>query len=313
MGSPDFAIGPLSMLIEKGYTIPAVVTVPDKPAGRGRKISISPVKRFAMSRQIPVLQPENLHEESFISQLRNLDPDLQIVVAFRILPEVIWKIPAKGTFNLHASLLPQYRGAAPIQWALINGETETGVTTFFLDKTVDTGKILLQEKVRIHPDETAGELRDRLMAEGSLLVMRTVELIGTGSYTLIDQSIPGPEERFLKKAPKIRKEDCRLDWTSSSLAIHNRIRGLSPAPGAYAEFTIPGKEPFQLKIYRSHLQLSPIHQPPGHIVTDHRSCLGITTGDGIVCLDEVQFPSKKRMTISEFLRGFSLPENLRTL
>ncbi len=308
MGSPDFAVGPLSMLVEKGYTIPAVVTVPDKPAGRGQKISLSPVKRYALAKRIPVLQPENLKDEAFINALHDLQPDLQIVVAFRILPQAVWEIPPKGTFNLHASLLPQYRGAAPIQWALINGERETGVTTFFLDKKVDTGKILLQEKVEIHPDETAGELHDRLMVTGSRLVLQTIGIIETGCYTPIEQSLPGQDDRLLKKAPRIHKEDCRLDWAGSATAVHNRIRGLSPVPGAFAEFTLHGQETFQLKIFRSHVQLCRMDHPPGHIVSDGHTYLGITTSDGMVFLDDVQLPSKKRMPVSEFLKGFNLPQ-----
>ncbi|MBP6978765.1 MAG: methionyl-tRNA formyltransferase [Bacteroidales bacterium] len=313
MGSPDFAIGPLSLLVENGYTIPAVVTVPDKPAGRGQKLSSSPVKRYALSKKIPVLQPENLQDESFIGQLRDLQPDLQIVVAFRILPEIIWKLPPRGTFNLHASLLPQYRGAAPIQWALINGEHETGVTTFFLDKGMDTGKILLQEKVQIHPDETAGELHDRLMETGSLLVLQTVKLIETGHYQILDQSARNPDHQLLRKAPKIRKEDCRLDWNGDSLSLYNRIRGLSPVPGAYTIFEGANRQTFQLKIYRSRIQTGQMDQPPGQILTDHRTYFGITTTDGMIYLDEVQLPSKKRMSVSEFLRGFTLPDNLKIL
>ncbi len=313
MGSPDFAVGPLAMLIHHGYSIPAVVTVPDKPAGRGQKLRISPVKNFALEKQIPVLQPENLKEESFINQLRSYNPDLQIIVAFRIIPEIIWGLPPMGTFNLHASLLPQYRGAAPINWVLINGEKETGVTTFFLNQNVDTGNIVFQTKTDIHPEETAGELHDRLMEAGSLLVLKTVKAIETGHFEWIEQHTLVSDDLVLKKAPKINKENCQLRWSESTLAIHNRIRGLSPVPGAYAQFTTPDQNILALKIFRSRPRISGFVSTPGQILTDHRTYLGITTLDGIIFLEEVQLPSRKKMHIKEFLRGFTIPEHLKTL
>ena len=312
MGSTDFSIGPLTALMENGYDIPAIVTVPDKPAGRGQKLRYSPVKEYALTNRIPLLQPDLLKEDSFVSQLKGLEPDLQVVVAFRILPEVVWAIPPRGTFNLHASLLPQYRGAAPINWAIINGEKETGVTTFFLNQNVDTGKILFQRKVCILPDETAGELHDRLMAAGTSLVLNTVQAIEKGHFSTIDQQHLVSDPGQLKKAPKISREDCRLNWTGSCIAIHDRIRGLSPDPGAFFLFR-RYENTFPIKIFRSRAVVTPSDRAPGCITTDHKTCLGITANDGIVYLEEVQLPSKKRMHIREFLKGFPVDENLMLL
>jgi methionyl-tRNA formyltransferase len=312
MGSTRFSIGPLSLLMEHGYDIPAIVSVPDKPSGRGQKLRFSPVKEYALKRRIPLLQPDVLTEHSFVSQLKGFGPDLQIVVAFRILPEIVWTIPPLGTFNLHASLLPQYRGAAPINRAIINGENETGVTTFFLNHTVDTGKILFQKKLDILPDETAGELHDRLMAAGASLVLDTVKAIESGHFSMTDQQSLISDPLVLRKAPKINKEDCQLKWTDSCIAIHNRIRGLSPDPGAFFLFR-RSENVFPLKILRSRAEVMPSDDAPGCLKTDHKTYLGVTTHDGFIYFEEVQLPSKKRMPIREFMKGFPVDENLRLL
>lgn len=312
MGSPDFAVGPLKELLNKGYHVAAVVTVPDKPAGRGRKMTPSPVKKFALQKHLPVIQPEHLSDEIFIRTLQGYQPDLQIIVAFRILPEVIWKLPPKGTCNLHASLLPQYRGAAPINWALINGETETGVTTFFLSQSVDTGQIIFQEKTTILPDETAGDLHDRLMEMGTHLVLKTVGAIETGQVDLTDQQTMIRPGTVLKKAPKLTKDDCRIDWKQSMVSVRNKIRGLSPIPGAFTYLGTNPEDAVLLKIYRTSGQPGTPSPHPGEIITDHKSHLGITTTDGVVFLEEVQLASKKRMSVHEFLRGFHVPEIMQT-
>ncbi|HOW24919.1 MAG TPA: methionyl-tRNA formyltransferase [Bacteroidales bacterium] len=312
MGSTAFSMGPLTMLMEHGYDIIAIVTVPDKPAGRGQKLRSSPVKDFALARHIPLLQPDDLRDGLFVSHLNVLRPDMQIVVAFRILPEIVWAIPPLGTFNLHASLLPQYRGAAPINWAIINGEKETGVTTFFLNQKVDTGNILFQTKLDILPGETAGELQERLMGAGALLVLDTVRAIESGHFSVTDQHQLIPDPSVLRKAPKINREDCQLRASDSCMVIHNRIRGLSPDPGAF--FLLNRSENiFPLKAFRSRPLVTTPGHAPGQIVTDHKTCFGVTTPDGIIYLEEVQLPSKNRMPVHEFLKGFSIGENLKTL
>ncbi len=309
MGSTDFSVGPLTALVDQGFDIPAIVTVPDRPAGRGQKMRYSPVKEYALMKRIPLLQPDLLKEDTFVGQLKEMKPDLQVVVAFSILPEVVWTIPPLGTFNLHASLLPQYRGAAPINWTIINGEEVTGVTTFFLDQNVDTGKILFQRKVDILPDETAGELRHRLMAAGASLVLDTVKAIESSNFRTIDQQNMVSDAGQLKKAPKISREDCHLNWSDSCIAIHNRIRGLSPDPGAFFLFR-KNNDTFPIKVFRSRAVVTHSDHAPGCIATDHKTCFGITTMDGIVYLEEVQLPSKRRMPIREFLMGFPVGENL---
>lgn len=312
MGSPDFAVGPLKELLNNGYQVVAVVTVPDKPAGRGQKLSQSPVKKFALQKHIPVIQPEHLSDEAFIRILQGYHPDLQIIVAFRILPEVIWKLPPQGTFNLHASLLPQYRGAAPINWALINGETETGVTTFFLSQPVDTGHIIFQEKTSILPDETAGELHNRLMELGSYLVVKTVKAIEDGTVNQTNQQSLIRAGTVLKKAPKLSRDDCRIDWNQSMDSVRNKIRGLSPIPGAFTYLGTNQEDTVLLKVFRTSGQPGTPSPHPGKIITDHKSYLAITTNDGIIFLEEVQLESKKRMPVHEFLRGFHVPEIMQT-
>jgi methionyl-tRNA formyltransferase len=301
MGTPEFAIPPLRKLIEEGYEIAAVVTSPDKPAGRGRKLSQSAVKTFAEHHGLPTLQPHSLKDPDFISQLEKLEAQLYIVVAFRMLPESIWKIPSKGTFNLHASLLPQYRGAAPINHAIINGERETGVTTFMIDHNIDTGNILLQEKCEIEPDDDAGSLHDKLMEMGASLVVKTAEAIFSGSIT------PSPQENCitLKQAPKLNKENSRINWSKSSYEIYNFIRGLSPYPAAhtimsYRERSIP------VKILSSEIAEKESNDDikPGTILTDNKSFLRVRCGTGSILVKSLQAAGKKRLNIKEFLAGF---------
>jgi methionyl-tRNA formyltransferase len=304
LGTPEFAVESLSALLQNGYDISAVVTVPDQPAGRGLVLHSSPVKKYALDHGLRVLQPVKLKDPEFIRELSSIAADLFIVVAFRMLPEIVWKMPRLGTFNLHASLLPQYRGAAPINHVVINGESETGLTTFFLKQEIDTGEIIFQEKMPIQPEETAGELHDRMKIAGADLVLRTVEAISLGNFKtieqrkLIDPSIP------LKSAPKIFREDCRIDWTKSTDIIHNKIRGLSPYPAAFTDLTSPNGESFQVKIYRAVKSAAMNLNQPAKIITDGKSDLAITTIDGLLHIREIQQAGKKIMTIDEFLRGF---------
>lgn len=300
MGTPEFAVPSLQILVDNGCHVVAVVTAPDKPQGRGKQIIPSPVKQYALQNNIPVLQPANLKAPGFIKQLSDYQAEIQVVVAFRMLPEVVWSMPPKGTFNLHASLLPQYRGAAPIHWAVINGETETGVTTFMIRHEIDTGNILFQEKEPIYPDDTAGMLYERLMEKGSRLVLKTVEAIATDNYTLTAQ--PASSET-LKPAPKIQRETCRIDWNQSAKQIRNFVRGLSPYPAAWTLLqTKAGAK--NCKIYAvSHTGLQDQHLKPGEISTDHKNYLHIQTGDDLLAIEELQLEGKKKLTVEEFLRG----------
>lgn len=275
----------------------AVITAPDRPAGRGMRLQPSAVKQYAVSKGIPVLQPTNLKSEAFLDELRSFKATIQIVVAFRMLPEVVWAMPPKGTFNLHASLLPQYRGAAPINHAIINGETETGVTTFFLQHQIDTGNIILQEKTSIGPDETSGELHDRLMAIGATLVVETVTQIADGTVSAKPQKETGEP----REAPKIFKEHCLIDWSKPAKQVHDLIRGMSPYPAAHTLIERQG-DVHQLKLYRTQLT-DGTGKPPGTITSDGRSFLEIACGNGGVKLMEVQIAGKKRMSIGEFLNG----------
>ncbi|MCK4679223.1 MAG: methionyl-tRNA formyltransferase [Bacteroidales bacterium] len=309
MGTPDFAVGVLDKLIQNKYHIVVVVTVPDKPAGRGKKVHQSPVKLYALKHHIPLLQPVNLKDPAFINNLLSYDADLQIVVAFRMLPEVIWGIPPMGTFNLHASLLPQYRGAAPINWVLINGEKETGVTTFFLDENIDTGKIIFMEKTSIGDEETAGELHDRLMTIGGDLVMKTINSIEKKSHKLIDQADWVGDGEILKKAPKIKKEDCRINWNNLAEEIVNLIRGLSPYPGAFTELISPTGEKYSLKIYRATFTRKINHSITKEVSTDGKSFMNVVVKDGMVHIERLQISSRKRMNIAEFLNGFAIDNN----
>ncbi|MEO3404580.1 methionyl-tRNA formyltransferase [Mucilaginibacter sp. CAU 1740] len=300
MGTPQFAVASLDALITAGCDIVAVVTAPDKPAGRGQKVNESAVKQYAVANGLKVLQPEKLKNEEFLADLKALKADLQVVVAFRMLPEVVWNMPAKGTINLHASLLPQYRGAAPINWALINGEKESGVTTFFLKHDIDTGNILFTEKITLTGSEDAGELHDRLMNKGAGILVKTVKAIESGRYNEHPQAAL-TEGAELKHAPKIFKEDCLIDWTQSAISIYNKIRGLSPVPTAYTELNEK-----VLKVYASEFQIAEPGVQPGAVLTDNKTYLKFAAKDGFVSLTDVQLEGKKRMGIEDFLRGVRL-------
>lgn len=301
MGTPQFAVPSLEELLQSGSNIVGVVTAPDKPAGRGQKLSESPVKKFAVANGLKVLQPTNLKDPQFLEELRALEADLQVVVAFRMLPEEVWTMPSKGTINLHASLLPQYRGAAPINWVLINGEKESGVTTFFLKHEIDTGNILFTEKVTLTGHETAGELHDRLMNKGPLLLVKTVKAIESGRYNQHPQSTLHAEAEELKTAPKLSKKDGLINWNQPSEKIYNLIRGLSPSPAAY---TTLNEKTF--RIFRAETQPSTPGILPGGFLTDNKTYLKFATQDGYVLATDVQLEGKKRMGIEEFLRGIKL-------
>lgn len=300
MGTPQFAVASLDALIKAGSNIVAVVTAPDKPAGRGQKVSESAVKQYAVANGLKVLQPEKLKSPEFLADLKALHADLQVVVAFRMLPEVVWAMPAKGTINLHGSLLPQYRGAAPINWVLINGEKESGVTTFFLKQEIDTGDVLFTEKVTLSGHETAGDLHDWLMNKGAGLLVKTVKAVESGRFHEHPQTqlLTGEE---LRHAPKIFKEDCLINWDQPAQQVYNKIRGLSPVPTAYTELN--GKI---LKVYRSELQLEKPSIKPGTFVTDNKTYLKFATPDGFISLTDIQLEGKKRMGIEDFLRGVKL-------
>lgn len=304
MGTPDFAVESLKTLVENNYHVVGVVTMPDKAAGRGHKIQFSAVKQFALDNQLPVLQPEKLKDEAFLDELRALKADLQIVVAFRMLPEVVWNMPPLGTFNLHASLLPQYRGAAPINWAIINGEKETGATTFFLTHEIDTGKIILQEKINIADEDDAGVVHDKLMVMGAQMVKKTVDLIAQGKADAIDQSAFLSGDLVLKSAPKLFKDNCRINLSGSVEEVHNQVRGLSPYPAAWTEIQLPGQaEPLICKVFRTEKEYVKHNFEPGSIKTDGKRFLKIALKDGFVNLKEIQAPGKKRMEMGAFLRG----------
>lgn len=300
MGTPEFAVESLKALVENDFNVVAVVTMPDKPIGRGHKVQSSPVKEYAVAQKIPVLQPERLKDESFLAELRSFNADLQIVVAFRMLPEVVWAMPRLGTFNLHASLLPQYRGAAPINWAIINGETKTGVTTFFLQHEIDTGNIILQESVAILPEENVGNLHDKLMHIGAKSVVRTVEIILSEKVN----AIPQQEDEELKLAPKIFKDTCRINWEKSGESIHNFVRGLSPYPAAWCELLQDNSDAVMLKVFETKFEKISHQMPLKSILTDGKSYLKVAVNDGFLHLKTIQIQGKKRMNVSDFLMGF---------
>ena len=304
MGTPEFAVESLKRLVEGGYNIVGVITMPDKPMGRhGSVLQPSPVKQYAVSQGLKVLQPEKLKNEEFVAELRDLNADLQIVVAFRMLPEVVWSMPRLGTFNLHASLLPQYRGAAPINWAVINGDTETGITTFFLKHEIDTGEIIDQVRVPIADTDNVEVVYERLMRLGGDLVLKTVDAILEGSVKTI------PQEELaqvgeLRPAPKIFKETCRIDWIIGVKRIYDFVRGLSPYPAAWTELYQEGTDPVMLKIFETEKLFCEHSLAPGTIVTDCKTYFKIASSDGYVNVLSLQLAGKKRMEINDFLRGY---------
>ena len=302
MGTPEFAVETLKALVENGYQVVGVVTAPDRPSGRGQKLHQSEVKIYAESCGLPVLQPEKLKDENFLQELKLLNADLQIIVAFRMLPEVVWKMPSFGTFNLHGSLLPRYRGAAPLNWSIINGDTETGVTTFLLKQEIDTGNILFQEKIQIYHEMTVGELHDSLMSIGAKLVLKTVDAIAEGNYQLLPQDALAIDPVRLH-APKIYKETCKIDWQKPCDTINNLVRGLSPYPAAWTNFTRRGSET-ALKIFKTSVEIIEHQDNSGKIVTDNKKFLKIACANGYLHLLDLQISGKKRMGIAEFLRGF---------
>lgn len=313
MGTPEFAVASLDILVKNNYDIVGVVTVPDKPAGRGQQLQQSAVKKYALEKGLKILQPEKLKSEEFLNELRSLNADLQIVVAFRMLPVVVWSMPRLGTFNLHGSLLPRYRGAAPINWAVMNGDKETGVSTFFLQHEIDTGKIIFREKTPIGENESAGDVHDRLMHIGAELVLKTVKAIENNNYPQVDQSeyIANGEKEM--HAPKIFKEDCRINWKSSLKEIHDHIRGLSPYPAAHTELINEDNKAFSLKVFRSEKEECRHDQPEGKIITDSKTHIKVAVKDGFLIINDLQLAGKKRMSASEFLRGFPLNSNWKVL
>lgn len=304
-GTPEFAASQLEAILKAGYEVAVVVTMPDKPAGRGRKIQYSDVKKTALEHNLPLLQPEKLKSPEFLEQLASYQANLFIVVAFRMLPAVVWQMPELGTFNLHASLLPQYRGAAPINFAIINGETETGLTTFFLNEEIDKGAIIMREKVTIRPDETAGELHDELMLLGNKVVVETIKAIENGVTDPKSQEELTNNQQ-LKPAPKITKEFCNVDWSRDCQTIFNHIRGLSPYPAAHTQLVSENGEQIDLKIFGSEMEVGPTPVGTGRVVTDNKRFLKIATNDGFIHLTQVQQAGKKAMPIADFLRGTPL-------
>ncbi len=304
MGTPEFAVESLKALVEANYNVVGVITAPDRPAGRGKKLAESAVKKYAVEKGLKILQPEKLKNPEFIEELKSLNADLQVVVAFRMLPEVVWNMPRLGTFNLHGSLLPQYRGAAPLNWAIINGETETGVTTFLLDQKIDTGKILFSEKTPIGYNDTLEDVHDRLMNIGAKLVVKTVDVLAGGKVQPLPQ-----EELFageaLKHAPKIFKDDCRINWDKKAESIRNLIRGLSPYPAAWVNLKqIKTNQITTAKIYSSEKEIIVHSEKPGTIQSDGKTFLKIACFDGWIKVLDLQLAGKKRLPIGDFLRGF---------
>ena len=295
MGTPEFAVASLDAILQANYNVVAVITAPDKPAGRGMQLTESAVKKFAVARELPVLQPEKLKDPAFLERLRAVGADLQIVVAFRMLPESVWNMPRMGTVNLHGSLLPQYRGAAPINWAVINGEMETGVTTFQLQQDIDTGSILLQDRFPIADTDTAGDVHDRMKVIGARLLVKTIAGLAAGTLTGAPQQNPTD----LKHAPKIFTETCRIDWNKPTAEIYNLIRGLSPFPAAFTEL-----DDKTLKVFRSEKELRPPGTAPGTHDTDGKTYLRFATPDGYIRITELQLEGKKKMEVVEFLRGY---------
>ena len=310
MGTPDFAVESLRCLVEGGYNVVGVITMPDKPAGRGHKIQYSPVKQYALEHNLPLLQPEKLKDETFLQALRTWKADIQIVVAFRMLPEVVWSMPRLGTFNLHASLLPQYRGAAPINWAVINGDTETGITTFFLRHEIDTGEVIQQVRVPIADTDNVGIVHDKLMTLGGQLVTETVDAILNGTVKTIPQEemAVGGE---LRPAPKIFKETCRIDWNQPVKRIYDFIRGLSPLSCRLVRAAPARRQTMVVKIFETEKLSQPHQLSPGTLLTDGKSYIRIAVTDGLIGIRALQLPGKKRLKTDELLRGFRLTEEAR--
>lgn len=309
MGTPEFAVESLKRLVEGGYNIVGVITMPDKPMGRhGSVLQPSPVKQYAVSQGLKVLQPEKLKDEQFLAELRELKADLQIVVAFRMLPEVVWNMPPMGTFNLHASLLPQYRGAAPINWAVINGDTETGITTFFLKHEIDTGEIIDQVRVPIADTDNVEIVYNRLMMLGGDLVLKTIDAILDGNVKTTPQEELAQIEE-LRPAPKIFKETCRIDWTQGVKKVYDFVRGLSPYPAAWTELHQGEQAPVMLKIFETEKQYCSHNYQPGSIDTDKKTYFRIATTDGYLNIRSLQLAGKKRMEVTDFLRGYRFDDS----
>lgn len=302
MGTPEFAVGILDTIIKNNHTVVGVITAADKPAGRGQKIKYSAVKEYALANNLTLLQPTNLKDEGFLAELKALDANLQIVVAFRMLPEVVWRMPKLGTFNLHASLLPNYRGAAPINWAIINGDTQTGVTTFFIDDKIDTGAMILNSKTAIAADENAGQLHDRLMQLGSETVLETLALIEKGNVTTTIQN----EDPEIKTAYKLNKENCKIDWSKPAVEVHNLIRGLSPYPSAWC-FISDHNEEWNVKIHEAKMILEAHNHPIGSLICSKKE-MKIAVKDGFIQVLSLQFPGKKKMSTPELLNGITFSE-----
>lgn len=306
MGTPEFAVSSLEILIKSGFNVVAVITAPDKPAGRGQKIKQSAIKEFAIKQQIKILQPTNLKDSNFISELKALNADLQIVVAFRMLPEIIWDMPKLGTYNLHASLLPKYRGAAPINWAIINNEKETGVTTFKIKQAIDTGNILYREKINLNSDITAGELHDQLMKIGAELLHKTVVEINKNFIEGNELNFISQNDENTDHAPKITKELCKINWNKSGDEIYNLIRGLSPYPTAMAYLNNGDDKPSIIKIYNSSFKIIEHDYDNGLLNTDNKTFLNAYCKNGIIQINDLQIEGKKRLLIADFLRGTKL-------
>jgi len=305
MGTPEFAVGILDSIIKNNYEVVGVITAADKPAGRGQRLKYSAVKEYALKNNLNLLQPTNLKDESFLEELKSLNANLQIVVAFRMLPKVVWEMPALGTFNLHASLLPNYRGAAPINWAIINGETKTGVTTFFIDDKIDTGAMILSAETAIEPTENAGQLHDRLIYIGCHTVIETLKMIESGNVSTTIQSDPSD----IKTAYKLNKENCKIDWSKSILEINNLIRGLSPYPAAWCFFSDKGEE-WNVKIYEAKTVLEKHSHPTGSLICTKKE-MKIAVNEGYIQIVSLQFPGKKKMTASELLNGITFSEEAK--
>ncbi|MEG9328794.1 methionyl-tRNA formyltransferase [Salinimicrobium catena] len=307
MGTPDFAVHTLKTIVEASYEVVGVITAPDKPAGRGRKIHESAVKKYASEQGLKVLQPTNLKDEQFLEELKSLKANLQVVVAFRMLPEAVWKMPEYGTFNLHASLLPQYRGAAPINWAVMNGETETGVSTFFIDEKIDTGEMIMQEKVAVDPAENAGSLHDKLMTTGADLVIKTLKALEEGPVKTTSQKEAGE----LKTAHKLTRENTKIDWEQEPEKIYNFIRGLSPFPTAWTTL-VNGQNEQMMKIYAAEKENAAHDLEPGKLVQENKE-VKIAVKGGYIILTEVQLPGKRKMAIKELLNGYQFFPNAKVL